>query len=157
MEQTAFVAFEPRQDGFIASVPMDQLGVLGDHPEGVLSRAGATYRESVQAMQSLLNEFDRFKVSRIAIPARKVWELGDAVFALVEALRKSSLELDGLYEHLERDLGVKRKRWEATITFRRHLPTKALVPESLRWRECEKNARGMAERLAAKHKEPAVA
>lgn len=157
MAQTAFVAFEPREGGYVASVPIEQLEFLGDRPEAMLNEASATYGRSLQTMRVLLDDLERFKASRIAIPARKVWELGDAVLSLVEALRSASLELDGLYEHLERDMGIKRKRWEAAITFRRHLPAKELIPESLRWNQCEKNARGAAEQLAAKRKEPAVA
>ena len=157
MEQTAFVAFAPRDGGYVASVPMEQLESLGDHPEAVLNEASTTYARSLQIMRSLVDEFEHFKANRTAIPAYKVWELGDAVLDFIKNLRGTSLEIDGLYEHLERDIGIKRKRWEAAITFRRHLPTKGLIPESLRWRECEKNARGIAEELVAKRKEPAIA
>ena len=162
MEQTAFVAFEPREDGFVASVPMGQLDSLGNHPESVLMAASIVYGRSVRAMRTILDDLDGLKAKRTPIPAQKIWEFGDAVFRLVDELRNSSLELDGLYEHLMRDLGIDngrlgKYRMTRAVTFRRHLPAKELIPESLRWRECEKNARGMAERLAAKNQEPAVA
>ena len=157
MDQLAFVAFEPREDGFIASVPMDQLDVLGERPEALLKEACAVYGRSVGIMRSLLSDLERLKANRIAIPARNVWELGNAVVNLVETLRQASLELDALYEHLSRDLGINKKRLGTIVTFRRYLPNKNKIPASLRWNQCEKNARGVAEQLAAKRKEPAVA
>ena len=33
------------------------------------------------------------------------------------------------------------------VTFRRHLPDLELIPESLRWSQCEKQARKVAEEL----------
>ena len=35
------------------------------------------------------------------------------------------------------------------VTFRRHLPEKELIPESLGWSQCEKQARKVAEELKA--------
>ena len=157
MDQLAFVAFEPREDGFIASVPMEQLDVLGERPEAMLKEASAAYGRSVGVMRSLLSDFERLKANRIAIPARNVWELGNAVLELVETLRQASLELDALYEHLSRDLGINKKRLGNIVTFRRYLPNKNKIPASLHWNQCEKSARGVAEQLAANRQEPAVA
>ena len=162
MNESVFVAFDPRETGFIASVPMKQFDALGERPEAVLKEASTAYGSAIEIMQSLLDDFDRLKSSRTAIPAQRVWELGDAVFHLVEDLARSSLEIDGLYDHLVRDLGIERGRLgkyrlTRAITFRRYLPDKDLIPKSLEWSRCEKNARGMAEQLVARHREPSVA
>ena len=162
MNESIFVAFDPREDGFIASVPMKQFDAVGERPEAVLEEASATYGSAIEVMQSLLDDFDQLKASRTAITAQRVWEFGDAVFHLVEDLGQSSLEIDGLYEHLVRDLGIERGRLgkyrlTRAITFRRYLPDKDMIPKSLEWSRCEKNARGMAERLVARHREPSVA
>ena len=162
MDRIAFVAFEPREDGYVASVPIEQLDALGDHPEEVMREASKTYIHSIEAMGLLLDDLDRVKVSRTPIPAQKVWEFGDAVFRLVESLAYLSLEIDGLYEHLMRDLEIDkgrlgRYRMTRAITFRRYLVNKDLIPASLDWRRCEKNARKTAEQLASKSRESAVA
>ena len=157
--RTIFVAFEPREEGFIASVPMEHLESLGDHPEASLRAASATYHHHVDTMRSLLNDIERFKTNRIAIPARKMWDLGDSIFQLVDSLAESSLEIDGLYEHLSRDLKLHSGhlgmyRLTRAVTFRRYLPDRTLIPDSLGWRLCEKHVRKTAEQLAARRKEP---
>ena len=162
MGQMTYVAFEPKEEGFIASVPMEQLESLGDHPEALLREASAAYECHIDATRSLLDEIDRLKTNRTAIPAQKMWDLGDAVFRLVDVLSELSFEIDGLYEHLLRDLDLHKGRLglyrlTRAITFRRYLPDKSLIPLSLDWRLCEKSARKAAEQLAANRKESSVA
>ena len=159
MGQMIFVAFEPREEGFIASVPIEHLESLGDHPEASLREASATYHHHLDAMRSLLDDIGWFKTNRIPIPARKMWDLGDSIFRLVDHLADLSLEIDGLYEHLSRDLKLHSGqlgmyRLTRAVTFRRYLPDRALIPDSLGWRVCEKNVRKTAEQLAARRKEP---
>ena len=156
MSGLTFVAFTPREDGFTASVPLEQLDGLGAHPELLLEKAGALYGKSVAEMQSCLAEMAELKARRQPITARKVWELGDAAFALVENLSAMSLELDGLYEHLTRDLGVNQKRLSSVITFRRYLSAKELIPAALGWAQCEKSARKVAENLSKGFKETSL-
>lgn len=148
MDDLTFVAFEPRNDGFMASVPMEQLDSLGERPDLLLQKASEIYMHAVGKMRLILSEIGRVKGRRNPIPAQTVWELGDAVIDLVDSLAAMSLELDGLYEHLVRDLGMNQKRLGTVITFRRHLSDKELIPESLGWSQCEKNARKVAESLS---------
>ena len=98
-------------------------------------------------MRSVVREIEAYRRSHTPTPARKIWELGDAIFKLNEELERVSLQIDGLYEHLVRDLTVKRKWLEKVIIFRRHLPDDNLIPESLNWGRCEKGTRKVAERL----------
>lgn len=156
MSGLTFVAFTPREDGFTAAVPLEQLDGLGAHPELLLEKAGALYGKSVAEMRSCLSEMAAMKARRQPITAQKVWELGDAVFSLVGHLTDMSLEVDGLYEHLARDLGVKQKRLVTVITFRRHLLDKELIPASLNWAQCEKSARKVAENLSKGFKEHSI-
>ena len=153
MDNPIFVAFEPIEEGFRASVSMEQLDSLGPRPEAYLQKAAKTYRHHVEAMRHLLSEMDRQKAKRTPISARSVWELGDAVLHLLGELGQESLEVDSLYEHLSRDLPMNEKRLGTVVTFRRHLPSKDLIPESLGWSQCEKNARKVAENLRKGRKE----
>ena len=162
MSQMTFVAFEPKEEKFIASVPVEQLGSLGNYPEALLRKASELYERHILVIRPLLDDIDAIKTNRLAIPAQKMWELGDAVFHLVDGLAELSFEIDGLYQHLLRDLEIHKGRLgmyrlTRAITFRRYLKDKELIPHSLDWCLCEKNARRTAEQLAASGRGPAVA
>ena len=145
----ALVALEPRDEGFVASVPIAVLDRLGDKPETSLQTACNAYARAVGSMREVLAEIDQLKSRRTPIPARKMWELGDAVVALGNELEEGSMEIEGLSDHLVRDLGINGKRMGTIVTFRRHLPDRELIPESLGWSQCEKQARKVAEELKA--------
>ena len=147
MGDLALIAVETRDDGFVASVPIAQLHRLGDQPDASLKVACDAYGAAIAAMQEVLADIDQLKRKRTPIPARKMWELGDAVVTLGAQLEEGYMEVDGLNDHLVRDLGINGKRMGTIVTFRRHLPDKELIPESLGWSQCEKQARKVAEEL----------
>lgn len=149
MGDFALVAVEPRAEGFVSSVSLAQLDRLGDKPESALNLACAAYGRAMAAMRQSLADIDEIKSKRTPIPARKMWELGDAIVNLGAELEQGNMELDGLNEHLVRDLGINAKRMGTIVTFRRHLPEVELIPESLGWSQCEKKARKVAEELKA--------
>ena len=149
MSDLALIALEPREEGFVASVPLSQLDRLGDNPEVSLQEACQVYGRTVSRMREVLADIDQLKSKRVPIPARKMWELGDAVVTLGIELETGSMEMDGLNDHLIRDLGINGKRMGTIVTFRRHLPDQELIPESLGWSQCEKQARKVAEELKA--------
>ena len=146
-DRLGFVSFEPNNGGFRAFLPMEE--VLSDDrdPEVVLGRAVKTYESSVRKMGHIVAGMQQLRASRKTVPARDMWQLGDVVFQLVEDLKKQSLQLDGVYQHLSRDLQVKRKWLEKAIIFRRYLPDQRVIPQSLNWGSCEKGTRRAAERL----------
>ena len=149
MGSPAMIALEPRDEGFVASVPLAQLERLGERPEVCLQGACNAYGRTVEAMREVLADIEQLKSKRTPIPARKMWELGDAVVNLSSELEENSMELDSLNEHLVRDLGINAKRMGTIVTFRRHLTDKELIPETLGWSQCEKQARKVAEELKA--------
>ena len=141
------VVFKPQNRKFIAYIPMSQFLSTSRDLEPVLKEAARLYEHSITKMQSVVTEINRFRTNRILLPARKIWELGNLIFELVESLGESSLELDGIYDQLVRDLCVKRKWLEKVIIFRRYLPSISAIPESLNWGRCEKGTRKVAEKL----------
>ena len=145
----ASVALEPRGEGFVASIPLAQLERLGDRPDERLKVACDAYGRTVGIMREVLADIEQLKSKRTPIPARKMWELGDAVVNLGVELEGNSLEMESLNDHLVRDLGINAKRMGTIVTFRRHLPVQEMVPESLGWSQCEKQARKVAEELKA--------
>jgi hypothetical protein len=147
VDKLAFVSFEPSDKQFRAFLPMEEF-ILGDDPETMLRKAAEVYEHSIIKMRNHVKEIQNFRDTRKLLPARKIWQLGDAIFELQDNLSKLSLQLDGLYDHLVRDIGVKRKWLEKVIIFRRYLPHENAIPQSLNWGRCEKGTRRAAEKLA---------
>lgn len=143
----AFVAFEPRDGGFGAFVSVEGLLSNVADPESLLGRASQLYERCVAIMRAQVAEIERLRSARKLTPARTIWRLGNDIFELVEGLREISLQLDDVYGHLNRDLGVKRKWLEKVIIFRRYLPSESLIPDGLPWGRCEKGTRRAAIRL----------
>jgi len=142
-----FVSFEPTNGKYISSITLEGLFSLEDDPEPILRKASEEYKKSITAMRNILSEIEIFRKQRVKLPARKVWELGNTVFELINNLEGLSLQINGLYQHLVRDLGVKRKWLEKVLIFRRYLPCVDFIPESFNWGRCEKGTRRIAEGL----------
>ncbi len=158
-KRLTFVAFEPRNDTFVAFMPMEALVSTSEDPASMVRQAAKLYEDSIRAMRTSIDQIQRNRTSHTPTPARKIWELGNVIFGLCEELDRLSLQIDGLYEHLTRDLAVKRKWLEKVIILRRYLPDVSAIPESLSWGRCEKGTRKIAERLrdghmAARREEP---
>ncbi len=142
-----FVSFEPINKGFRAYLSMEEF-ILGDKDsELTIRRAVKVYENSIIEMRTFIKELQGFRTNRKLLPAQKIWQLGNAIFELQGNLGKLFLQLDGLYDHLVRDLGAKRKWLEKVIIFRRYLPDENAIPRSLNWGRCEKGTRRIAERL----------
>jgi hypothetical protein len=143
----AFISFEPNDERFRAFLSMEELISSNKDPELTLRKAVKIYENSIIKMRTFIKEIQNIRDNRKLLPARKVWQLGDAIFELQGNLNKLSLQLDGLYDHLVRDLDVKRKWLEKVIIFRRYLPDEKAIPQSLNWGRCEKGTRRAAEKL----------
>jgi len=147
-DRLMFVAFEPRNGGFKAFLSVEGLLSGEGDPELVLQEAARVYEASTERMRTLLAEIEGRRASRTLIPARKVWQLGDAIFELTEGLASLSLRLNGVYAHLVRDLGVKRKWLEKAVILRRYVAAQDIMPDSLSWGRLEKGTRRAAEKLS---------
>jgi hypothetical protein len=142
-----FVSFKPDKGRFIAFFPMEQLLSSERDLEPMLKEAAHAYEYSLVRMRSAVKEIDSFRNKRQLLPARSIWRLGNLIFELVEGLQRLSLQIDGIYEHLVRDLGVKRKWLEKVIIFRRYIPDEDIIPQTLNWGRFEKGTRRKAEKL----------
>jgi len=143
----SFVCFEPRDGQFRAFLTMEDIITGREDPEVLLNQVAELYEQAIKGMRSLVAEIQDMRTHRKLIPARKVWKVGDAIFQLGKDLEKFSLQVDGLYDHLVRDLGVKRKWLEKVVIFRRYLPEQEAIPDSLNWGRCEKGTRRIAEQI----------
>lgn len=144
------VRLDAEERGFPASMLLEDFLSSGPEAEELLSQVTSVYTEALRNMRSVLTRIAKLRAQRRRIPARTIWQLGDMVFRLKHDLERRGAEIDGLYDHIVRDLGVKRKWIEKVVTFRRYVPDIALVPTSLPWGQCEKGTRKVAQRLAGR-------
>ena len=148
--KTVFVSFRPGSNGrFTAFLSLEELGSLSKDPEKVLGEAAELYQRFISKIRAAIVQMNRSRAEHKLVSARMMWEVGELIYGLKAKLEGLSLELDGLYTHLARDLNVKRKWLEKVVIFRRYLPTKNLIPDSLNWGRCEKGTRQVAEKLRA--------
>ena len=141
------ISFKPNEGHFITFLPIERFLSSERDLEPILKEASQLYEHSIGKMRSAVNEINTFRNERRLLPARRIWKLGNLIFELVENLEKLSLQIDGIYDHLVRELNVKRKWLEKVIIFRRYLPNECAIPESLNWGRCEKGTRRAAEKL----------
>ena len=116
--------------------------------DNTLPEASRRYMTAVTDMQHKLKDINRLRSAHIPVPARKMWALGDIIFKLNEGLGELSLQIDSLYSHLSRDLGVKRKWLEKIVILRRYVAREDTIPSGLNWGRCEKGTRRVAENLS---------
>ncbi|MFZ2148996.1 MAG: hypothetical protein WAV28_17435 [Sedimentisphaerales bacterium] len=146
-EKLAFVSFEPQGDGFQAFMSIEDFAQTTLDLEPQLKKASSLYDKYILRMRCTISEIRSIRKSGCLTPARKVWKIGDTIFGLTQQLAKLSFQIDGLYEHLVRDLDVKRKWLEKVVILRRYIPTKETIPESSNWGQFEKGTRKAAIRL----------
>ena len=142
-----FVSFEPLNDKFRGYLSMEVALGSDEEPEILLQKATKIYENALKKMASIVSEINKSRANRTSVSARKIWQLGNVIFKLRDELEKVGLEIDGLYDHLPRDLEVKRKWLEKVIILRRYLPDIKLIPELLSWGRCYESTRRKAERL----------
>ena len=143
-----FVTFKPDNGRFTGFLEMEAMIRSEGDTQVLLQKASKIYGQSIARMCSLVSEVQDARAKRKRIPARKIWEIGDAIFKLRDDLEQLSLELNGLYGHLTRDLAVKQKWLEKVVILRRYLPDKKLIPRLLNWGRCEKGTRRVAQKLS---------
>ncbi|MFA5628785.1 MAG: hypothetical protein WC958_00765 [Dehalococcoidales bacterium] len=147
-EEIVFVSFDKTAEGYIASINLKDFLLKNDDFDSLLKKASSAYEDSILNMKTKLTEIEYFRHNRIKLPARKIWELGDIIFKFIDDLKKLEVEIDGIYNHLERDLGVKRKWLEKVIILRRYIPKIEMIPVDLNWGSCEKGTRRIAEQIS---------
>ena len=147
-ERLIFISFEKSGNKYGASFPMEELISNEKDIERLAKRAAKIYDNAIHRMLLIIHEIDNQRVERKPVSARKVWRLGDSIFKLTQDLEKISFQLDGLYEHLSRDLVVKRKWLEKVIILRRYILHISLIPKYLTWGRCEKGTRKVAEKIS---------
>ena len=143
--QLTFVTFEPVHSGFVAYVPLSDFLKTHGHQEETLRRAARVYATGVASLRTRLRKIEERRRRGQRITARMVWDVGERIFTLVEQIGRLSLQINGLYAHLVRDLGVKKEWLEKVIIFRHHIPDKRSIPRGLSWGLCARRPKSAAQ------------
>ena len=149
--KSSFVSFEPANGAFRAFLSMDAALDGDTDPQDLAREAVAVYQRQVGHLRAAVHQIDALRKTRRRVSARKVWQVGDLVFRLTRELADLELELDGLYDHLTRDVGVKRKWLEKAVILRRYVDDVSLIPQSLNWGRIEKGTARAARRIGQGH------
>jgi len=143
---STFISFKPQGVGFTGHLSLEAIDIW-ENPELLIKKASKAYRESILKMRKILTRIDKSRRERKPLYARIMWDMGSAVFELRDKLAEISLEIDGMYSHLERDLGVRQKWLEKAIILRRYIK-RSLIPQNITWSRFEHSTRKKAEGLA---------
>jgi len=143
----SFISFEPKEGKFSAFLPMETAIEREGNLESELSKLTKIYEDSIDEMRFILKKIQEARINKKPVPAYLIWRLGNKIFLLTNKLESLSFQLDGLYNHLVRDLGVKRKWLEKVIIFRRYVPNENIIPRLINWGVFEKGTRRKAEQL----------
>jgi len=144
-DEPTFVSFKRDKGEYKTFIAINGFFSSSGDLESLLNKAAIIYGSYISKMLASVDVIDVFRSNRRPLPARKIWQLGDIIFQLVDELSQLSLQIDGIYDHLGRDLNVKRKWLEKVIIFRRCIPEEGMIPEHLNWGKCEKGTRRKAE------------
>jgi len=146
-QRLSFISLKPDNEHYRAFFSFNEFVSNKIDIKTVPYCASNTYKHYIDSMRVKIKEIEAIRKNKLLIPARVIWELGDLIFQLIYELKQMSLEIDGLYDHLIRDLNLSRKRLEKIIIFRRYISNKETIPESLNWGRCEKGTRRIAEKI----------
>ena len=144
-DEPTFVSFKKNNNEYNAFIAINSFFSGNDDLQSLLNKASTIYSNSIPEMVAVINIITAFRNNHNPLPARIIWELGDLIFKLVNRLSQLSLQIDGIYNHLERELNAKRKWLEKVIIFRRYIPEEMMIPKDLNWGKCEKGTRRIAE------------
>jgi len=146
-KELAFISFERTDKKYKGFLAIEAALNSDEEPEALIQKAIEIYENSINNITSHIDEINKSRKSQKHVTARQVWLVGDDIFKLRDNLENLGLQLDGVYDHLTRDLNVKQKWLEKVVILRRYLPEVGLIPETLNWGKLEKGTRRKTERL----------
>ncbi len=115
-------------DGQPQRVPVAPLEALGSGVvalQEAVQKLGEEYEAMLREARGLLEAF-RSRPRGRADP-RLYWDLGDVFFRFLERNRQGPVYLNGVLEHVRRDLGVSASLWSRVLRLRRLVPDRALL------------------------------
>jgi len=132
-----FVSFRMNGDDCVAAVPLREIQSGRILDENKLKEVANIYAKSIHDMKIILENLETTKSKKIPMLAVDIWDLGDKIVSLIETINKKGFTIDGVYDHLIRDLGRKKQWLKKIIIFRKNLPDRNMIPNDLKWSVCK--------------------
>lgn len=144
----AALEFTKRDGTYRASVPVSELALLTDDPAETMRVVTAIYQRALDEIRQWQRKAQSLRDSKMPLPARMAWLLGDVVFRLEADMEQHSCHIVGLYDHLAQHAGT--PGWLGSFhTFRRYVDDLDSVPENLKWNSIAKRAKAAGQAIAA--------
>jgi len=134
---------------FIGSISLQDLmkdGIRRDNLNSQTKKAASNYEKSIQECKVIIDKIKKGASINQAF-LRDMWSLGSKIRSFTNSLKKDGFYLNGLYEHLTRDLQVSRNLLEKVVIFRSYFSNRSLIPNNMLWREIRYAPRKNAEKL----------
>ena len=150
-DRYAAVTFKKRGSAYRGTVLLSNLALLRDDPAETMREVTAIYRGAMTDVKRWQSDVKSLRRSSAPLPlsARKAWELGDILHKLRTDLAERGCRLDGLYDHLERHVGLAPRRASSFVTLRRYVENPGSIPKNLKWHNMEKAAKLFSRSIAA--------
>lgn len=130
---TLGLTFEPREDAYIASLSLRDLHSAPHDIDRRLNEAAYVYSDAIEKMRTILEENERLRKENRVVPAVLMWDLGNTIFELLDTVSSRGFEVEDLYTHLVRDLGVSKSTLKRVISARRHIPNRKMLAPDISW------------------------
>ena len=104
MSQLTFISFETTQKGIEASLSMQGIIDIDGDIETVVHQAVDIYKATLSETKELLQRREKLKEDRKKVPARLIWQIGDAIFRLIDDLSCINLQIDNTYSDVVKTL-----------------------------------------------------
>jgi len=134
---------------FIGSISLQEFmenGIRTNNLNSQIKKAAVRYEKFMQECKTIINKIKK-RDSINQAPLKDMWNLGNKIHRFMRSLKKDGFYLNGLYEHLVRDLQVSRDLLERVIIFRSHFTNHTLISNDMLWREVRDAPRKNAEKL----------
>ena len=145
----AAVTFKKRGNAYRGTVFLSNLALLRNDPAETMREVTVIYQKAIADVRSWQSDVSPLRRSRVPLSARKAWELGDILHKLRTDLAQHGCRLDGLYNHLERHVGLTPRRASSFMTLRRHVEDPDSIPKNLKWHSMEKTVKSSCQAFVA--------
>jgi hypothetical protein len=127
------IKFLPWEDGFTAAIRLRDVFEAPESLQHMLDSLAACYEMRIRNMRLILEANRRRKRRGQPVLATSIWGLGNRIFLLMRDMKYAFVEVEDLYGHLERDLGLSRNAISRIVTLRRYVPRLDMLPPDLKW------------------------
>ena len=93
-DKPLFVSFRLEGDDCVAAVPLDYI------QEGIITKATdlrgieKVYKKKIIDLKNMLKQIELIKSNKVALSSLVMWDFGDKILSLVDAINSKNFEID---------------------------------------------------------------